>query len=258
MVKKQFKAKIKYNKYTGKGLYIMDLETPGGIVSKPGQFISILIPNKTLRRPISILENTGTSLRLLYKIRGEGTKYLSMLTEGESIDFTGPFGNSFSLQKRNLLIGAGVGIAPVYYLKGMGINGGVNKGETKLIAGFKTKDEIPEDLLPSIDFISTDDGSYGVKGSIVDYTKSCIDKFKPDNICICGPVIVMKLISQIALEKNINCQVSMESMMGCSIGACRGCVIKINDNGIIKNASVCKEGTVFDARKVFYGGCKHA
>lgn len=261
MVQKQFKARIKHNRRTGKDLYIMDLQTPDGIfVSKPGQFISVLIPNKTLRRPLSIMSHTGDSLQLLYKVRGEGTKYLSELTEGDTVDFTGPFGNSFELKTRNLLIGAGVGIAPVYYLKsaGTGVNEGVNNSETRLITGFKTKDEIPADLLSSIDFISTDDGSYGKQGSIVDYAKSYIEEFKPDNICICGPVIVMKLISQIALEKNIDCQVSMESMMGCSIGACRGCVIKINDNGTIKNAAVCKEGTVFDARKVFYGGHEHA
>ncbi len=255
MVQKQFKSKVKYNKPTGKNLYIMDLETPDGILSKPGQFISILIPHKTLRRPISIAGNSGNSLQILYKVRGEGTKHLSELKEGDTVNFTGVFGNSFTAGKNNLLIGAGVGLAPVYYLKKELEK---NKIQAQLIAGFKTKDEIPEDLSQSIDFISTDDGSYGYHGSIVSLTEQCIEKFSPDNICICGPIIVMELISKIAAKKNINCQVSMESMMACSIGACRGCVIKINDNGVIKNAAVCKEGTVFDARKVFFNEVYHA
>ena len=247
----QLEGKIKYNRQASSSLYIMDLETPGGIVSKPGQFISILIPNKTLRRPISILDNTGNSIKILYKIRGEGTKYLAGLKEGERVNFTGVFGNSFTGGNKNLLIGAGVGIAPVYYFKKELKKNNIN---VKLAAGFKTKAEIPEELFTSIDYISTDDGSSGFKGSIVEYTKQIIEEHSPDNICVCGPIIVMKLISQIASEKSINCQVSMESMMGCSVGACRGCVIKINENGTIRNAAVCKEGTIFDAKEVFYGG----
>ena len=252
---KEFKAKIKYNKKAGKDLYIMDLETPGGVFSKPGQFISILIPDKTLRRPLSILGNTGDGLQLLYKVRGEGTKYLSNLKSGDFINFTGIFGNTFAPGEKNLLIGAGVGLAPVYYLKKELEKKSVT---SKLIAGFKTKDEIPEDLITDIDLISTDDGSFGEKGSIAEFTERCIKENTPDTICICGPVIVMKLVSETAAKYNINCQVSMESMMGCSIGACRGCVIKINDNGIIRNAAVCKEGTIFDGNKVFFGGCEHA
>ncbi len=254
MVQKIYELKIKNNNRAGSDLYIMDLETPDGIFSKPGQFISVLIPHKTLRRPISIMENTGSTIRILYKVRGEGTNYLAGLNAGNYVNFAGVFGNFFKIGEKNLLVGAGVGLAPVYYLKKELEKIG---RDAKLIAGFKTKTEVPRELSPFIDYMSTDDGSFGEKGSVIDLAEKYIKEFMPDNICICGPVIVMEKISEAAAQERIQCQVSMESMMGCSVGACRGCVIKINDSGVIRNAAVCKEGPVFDALKVF-GGKSHA
>ncbi len=246
---KLFDSIITENNPVGKNLYLMKIQSPDEIISHPGQFLSLLVPDKTFRRPISILNNRAGKLELLYKVKGDGTKYFSTLKSGDSINFTGIHGNSFKTGGRNLLIGAGVGVAPVYYmyseLKKQNI-------PTLLACGFKDNDEIPAYLKSDFGFITTDDGSYSNKGSIVDYVEGLINDFKPDNICVCGPVVVMKLVSEIAQKYNIFCQVSMEKMMACSIGACRGCVIKINDNGIIKNSAVCKEGTVYDSRVVFY------
>ena len=246
---KLFDSTVIENKPVGKNLYLMKIQTPDGIVSSPGQFLSLLVPDKTFRRPISILNNHSGVMELLYKIKGDGTKYFSTLKSGESINFTGVHGNSFKVGKRNLLIGAGVGMAPVYYMYSMLKEQNI---PALLACGFREEGEIPVCFKSEFDFISTDDGSYSNKGSIVNYVENLINNFKPDNICVCGPVIVMKLISEIAQKHNIFCQVSMEKMMACSIGACRGCVIKIKDNGVIKNSAVCKEGTVYDSRVVFY------
>ena len=249
--KKIYTNKIKNVEQVGTDLYEIVIEAKG-FTSKPGQFISIYCDNCTLRRPFSIMKNSQDELSVLFKLKGKGTEYLKSLKSGESINFSGPFGNGFSLpanSSRPLLIGAGVGIAPIVFLRDyMNEN---NYDKVRTIGGFLNELSIPDSLKNSLDFITTDLGDYGHKGSIIDYLEQEITDYKPDIICTCGPSVVLQKICETASKYEVPVQVAMEKEMACSIGVCRGCVIELK-NG--KNATVCKDGPVFNGEDIKWQG----
>lgn len=204
-----------------------------------GQFISILCPPKTLRRPFSIRGYKDGVIEVFFKLKGEGTNYIKSLKIGDNIDFLGPLGQGFRVEnKRVLLVGAGIGIAPVLFLKDE-----LNKknAQSFLISGFKDDDEVIEGSDKTV-----------VGGSVVDYLPELIEKFKPDVICSCGPHIVLKLISELAQKYNIEAQVAMEKVFACQIGVCRGCVIQIQKDGKVQNATICHDGPVFLGSEVVW------
>lgn len=238
MVKKQFDATITNNKKVANDLFLIEFIPEGEFSSSAGQFVSIVIPDLTMRRPFSILQQKDNIISVLFKQKGRGTEYLSSLNIGDKINFIGAMGNSFNINEqtknlKSLLIGAGVGVAPIFYLNKSLTN-------TRFISGFQTKEEIPNFM--EFDFVSTDDN----QGSIINFVDEEIKTYKPEIIYTCGPTIVMKLITQIAQKYNIPTIVSMEKLMACSIGVCRGCVIEINENEKIVNKAVCKDGPVFN------------
>ena len=245
-------GQVKSINEVGLGLYEINIESKD-FCSKPGQFISIYCDNCTLRRPFSIMKNGNNELSVLFKLKGKGTEYIKNLKTGDMINFTGPFGNGFSLtelfsESSSLLIGAGVGIAPIIFLRDY-VKENCN-GKMRTIGGFQTKSAIPLFLRSDLDFIATDDGTYGHKGSIVDYLYNEITANTPKIIYACGPSIVLQKICEIASEFDIPVQVAMEKEMACSIGVCRGCVIELKDG---KNAAVCKDGPVFWGKDIKWG-----
>lgn len=247
--KKQHIAEITEVSKVSKSLYYIKFNPDYNIEAKAGQFVSILCPNHTLRRPFSIASLENNQIGVLFKKKGSGTEYISNLKVGDKIDFIGAMGNGFKydIQKKSLLIGAGVGVAPVYYLKNEIEKSG---GNSRLVAGFVTKDEIPFNM--NFDNVSTNDGSFGLKGSIVEHIEREIEVYKPDVVYSCGPHIVLKMISEIAQKHNLPSYVALEKVMACSIGVCRGCVIKVNKNGKVVNASVCQDGPVFNGDEVVW------
>lgn len=235
---KQNTGIIKNISEVAKELFLLDIEIDNDFNSSPGQFISVFCENYTLRRPFSIMNFKNGILSLLFKLKGGGTEYISKLKTGDRIDFTGPFGNGFEIKdEKALLIGGGVGIAPLYYLRNVLRE---NNAEHFFMGGFLTETSVPKAL--DFDFVSTDDGSYGKKGFVCDYTKEIIEKFSPKVIYACGPFQLLKRIHFIVKEYNIPLYVAMEKEMACSIGVCRGCVIELT-NG--RNVTVCKDGPVF-------------
>lgn len=248
-LKKQHLAKITEISQVSKTLYYIKFMPDCKFESKAGQFVSILCPNHTLRRPFSIASLDNNEISVLFKKKGSGTEYISNLKVGDTIDFVGAMGNGFkfNINEKALLIGAGVGVAPVYYLKNEIDNAG---GNSKLIAGFMSKEEIPSNM--SFDEVSTNDGSAGLKGSIIDYLEQEINTYKPDVIYSCGPHVVLKIISEYAKKYGIPSYVALEKVMACSIGVCRGCVIKLQKNGKVVNASVCQDGPVFKGDEVIW------
>lgn len=215
---------------------------------KPGQFVQVLIPDSPttfLRRPISVCDfNTETrELSLLVRKAGAGTSKLCSLTEKTKINLVLPLGNGFSLpnhrSKRLLLIGGGVGVAPLLYfgkyLRERGYNpsfllGARTKQDLLLIDDFREYGEL---------FCSTEDGSYGEKG-LITYNNIFNQDF--NNFYCCGPVGMMKAITSIARQRSIDCEVSLENMMACGVGACLCCVEKT----VKGNVCVCTEGPVFN------------
>jgi len=206
-----------------------------------GQFISILCPNKTLRRPFSIADfNSETkTLTVLFKLKGEGTQYLSSLKEGDKIKFLAPLGNRFKLVDKNcLLVGAGIGIAPMLFLKKELDEKGINN---YLISGFKEENEIIR---------GSDENVIG--GSVLDNLDKLIKEKNIKIIYSCGPSIVLKKVAQLAKESKIESYIAMERVMACSIGICRGCVIRIHKNNQIVYGSVCQDGPVFKGSEVVW------
>ena len=218
--------------------------------AKPGQFANILVPGKTLRRPISICEidKEKETLRFVFEIRGEGTEQLSQYQVGDSFDILAPLGNGFQLGDTNrkaLFVGGGIGVPPLLQgAKQFGANATV-------VLGFRNKDAmiLREDFQAAgcNVIVATDDGSFGHHGLVTD----CLSDVEADVIFACGPMPMLKALCRVAEERGIECQISLEERMACGIGACLGCACKMKrDDGSEGYGHVCKDGPVFDYRKL--------
>lgn len=221
--------------------------------AKPGQFANILIPGKTLRRPISICDIDAERglLVFVFEIRGDGTRILSEMNEGAEIDILAPLGNGFTLadaDKKVIFVGGGIGVPPLLAgAKKFGKNASV-------LLGFRNKDAV----ILATDFaktgaevkIATDDGSLGYHGFVTDLLKESLAKEKVNAVYSCGPMPMLKLIAGICEENDVECQVSLEERMGCGIGACLVCACKIKTANGDTYKHVCKDGPVFNAKEV--------
>lgn len=247
-MKKIYKAKVNKIERVSASSHYIEIECENPVEVKAGQFVSIYCDGLTLRRPFSVYSNNDGKIGILFKERGKGTQYIKSLKVGDLIDIAGPFGNTFDISnKKALLVGAGIGTAPISYLKSKLDEKNI---ENYYAAGFLNKEEIPKGMI--IDKICTDDGSFGEKGSILNYLGVLINDFKPEVIYACGPHIVLKIVSELGEKYGIETQVAMEKVMACGIGVCRGCVIDIKKDGKIVNATVCKDGPVFKGNEVVW------
>lgn len=218
----------------------------------PGQFVQISVDDsKTtfLRRPISInfVDKENNSLWLLVRKAGEGTAHIIGKKQGDIINILLPLGNSFSMpaQKgsRILLIGGGVGVAPMLYwgsyLKEQGY-------EPEFLLGARSANDVLElEHFRTIGTvrISTEDGSLGEKGLV---TTHSVLKENIEKIYCCGPAPMMKAVARVAKEIGAECEVSLENMMACGLGACLCCV----ENTVKGNVCVCTEGPVFNINQL--------
>lgn len=211
-----------------------------------GQFVEVEVKDckgVLLRRPISIhdVDQANNRLSLLVQIVGKGTARLAELKEGDSLNIIYPLGHGFSVSgEKPLLVGGGAGIAPLLYLAKCYAAKGVRP---TILLGGRTAALIPvrEAFEPygTVCF-STEDGSLGEKGFVTQHSQFAQSY---DQICTCGPTPMMKAIGRYAVEKGIPCEVSLENMMACGIGACLCCVCDTDEG----HKCVCKEGPVFDA-----------
>jgi dihydroorotate dehydrogenase electron transfer subunit len=232
--------------------------------ARPGQFVNIKCsPEGTmdpfLRRPFSIfdVEKNFNVFSILFFVRGKGTKYLSNLEKGDNLDFVGPLGNGVDLNmagKSILLIGGGIGIAPLHFIA---TEAKKLKKEVFFVAGFKDKSYIrwERDLIElNINYaFLTEDGSWGEKGLVSDYIRENIEVFKDYDIYCCGPVNMLKKMQNIYEKTDNRLTALLEEMMACGVGVCNGCVVKIKKGkrGFSYN-KVCKDGPAFDLREVIF------
>ncbi|NDV47246.1 dihydroorotate dehydrogenase electron transfer subunit [Paludibacter sp. 221] len=219
----------------------------------PGQFVEVKVensPNTFLRRPISInyVDYKKNELWLLVQIVGDGTLKMSELKENDSVNLILPLGNTFTLPEKKdskiLLVGGGVGTAPLLYL---GAYLKENGYPCSFLLGGRSKDN----LLQLCDFESigevlatTEDGSFGEKGFVTQH--SVLNKIKFDAIYTCGPTPMMKAVAEYAKRTNTFCEVSLENTMACGIGACLCCVTDTTEGHVC----VCTEGPVFNIEKL--------
>lgn len=246
--KKYHKGEVIQNRRVSESLWLIEFKPERPLEIRAGQFVSILCDNLTLRRPFSVCSFENGVIGVLFKKKGLGTEFISNLRIGDEIDFIGAFGNGFNIEnKKSLLIGAGVGVAPVFYLKNELIK---NNIESILASGFLTKNEVPQGIV--CDEIVTSDGSIGKNGSIIDYIEELITTHHPEKIYSCGPEIVLKKVTEMGIKYNIPTEVALEKVMACGIGVCRGCVIKVKTSIGEENRTICHDGPVFEGDKILW------
>jgi len=244
----QIKGLIMYtvteNKNIAKDVYKMTLSGDTSKITAAGQFVNIKLDGRFLRRPISVCDCEERKLTLIYKVVGEGTEQMSRIETGEELDVLCGLGNGYdiSLSTKPLLIGGGVGVPPLYYLAKRLIKA---RQTPTVILGFNTKDEIfLEDEFKALGcktYVTTADGSYGIKGFVTD-AMAGIDY---DYFYTCGPMPMFKAIENIVTTSG---QYSFEERMGCGFGACMGCSCKTKDG----YKRICKDGPVLKREEIVW------
>lgn len=241
------------------GIYSMWLQTEEiAKMAVPGQFISMYTNDgsKLLPRPISLCEidKEKNQLRVVYRVTGvdTGTEQFSKMAAGDTIEILGPLGNGFPLEegkgKKAFLMGGGIGVPPILELAKQ-----LDCEKKQIVVGYRDagtflKKEFEEN---GEVYISTEDGSVGTKGNVMDAIRE--QALEADIIYACGPTPMLRAIKQYAEEKNIICYISMEERMACGIGACLGCVCQSKDkdhHSNVHNKRVCKDGPVFLSTEV--------
>lgn len=252
MVKER--AVIVSQKCIGTDIYDMVLSFPKGAKeAKPGQFIAMYCEDgtKLLPRPISIcgIDAEKGTLRVVYRIAGEGTRLFSEMKEGDSLEVMGPLGNGFTMKdKKAVIVGGGIGIPPMLELARQ------LSCEKTVVLGYRDELFLKEEFDSCADVVvATEAGSYGTKGTVIDAIKAA--QVSGDIIYACGPMPMLKALAEYADEYGMEAQISLEERMACGIGACLGCICKTKEKDHhtnVNNTRICKDGPVFDAKEVVF------
>ena len=241
---KQGTFTIRSNRPLTHAVYEMVLSGDTTAITNCGQFVDLRLPEKYLRRPISVCDYADNSLTLIYKVVGQGTEIMSRLPVGTDLDVLTGLGNGYdtSLSGQNpVLVGGGVGVPPLYNLCRKLLSEG--KRPT-VVLGFNTASEIFlqqefEELGVSV-HVATADGSFGTKGFVTDVLKDLDYSY----FYACGPMPMFRAMEQVVTTSG---QYSFEERMGCGFGACMGCTIQTRSG----YRRVCKDGPVFVREEVF-------
>lgn len=234
------------NEMLTKDVYKMILKGETKYIKAPGQFINIKIDGCYLRRPISVSDWDENTITIIYKIFGKGTEIMSKMNAGEKLDILTGLGNGFNTNlsgQRPLLIAGGVGVPPMYKLcKEL-----IQEGKSPIVVlGFNTKGEMfyknEFKNLGAKVYVSTVDGSFGIKGFVTDALKDLKDY---TYYYACGPMPMLKAVYE---NLTVNGQLSFEERMGCGFGACMGCSIQTKEG----TKRVCKEGPVFRKEELIW------
>jgi dihydroorotate dehydrogenase electron transfer subunit len=234
----------------------------------PGQFVTLAVPFpglQILRRPFSIHRVTpGGHVQLLIKVVGQCTMLLAETRPGRTVDVLGPLGcgvfNPAADRPRVLLVAGGVGIAPFLFLADRLVSNA--RWRPALLYGGATADDLVTlDQYAALGVpvhVTTEDGSQGRRGLVTGELRDQLDALDPATVQVlaCGPMPMLKAVSSLCAERGVPCQVSLENLMACGVGSCRGCVVPVvydaSGEGI-PYARVCHEGPVFDARQIDWG-----
>lgn len=240
-------------KQVHKNIFIQKIYSPEiASVIKPGQFLNIRVSENVfplLRRPFSICDVEGDNIYLMFNIMGEGTKILAHKNEGDLVDILGPLGNGFNLDgnyQNALIVAGGLGSAPfpfvTRYLK--------DKKNILSFVGGRTEDDVITYGMQNV-LTSTDNGSVGFKGNVVQLLEENINKINiaSSKVFACGPNIMLRALKEFCIKNNLDCEVSTESAMACGFGICQGCPIESTSQKD-KYLLVCKDGPVFNVKDV--------
>ncbi|MBQ3501480.1 MAG: dihydroorotate dehydrogenase electron transfer subunit [Oscillospiraceae bacterium] len=241
---RQLLFEIKENKPLTKDIMEMVLAGDTSDITRPGQFVNIRLDGLYLRRPISVCDSEEGKLTLIYKVVGKGTEQMRDMTEG-TLDILSSLGNGYDTSisgEKPLLIGGGVGVPPLYMLaKELRKEG----KEVSVILGFNTRDEIfYEEEFKALGckvYVTTVDGSYGIKGFVTEAMKE-IDY---THFFTCGPEPMLKAVWNASKTSG---QLSFEERMGCGFGACMGCSCKT----LTGFKRICKDGPIMMKEEILW------
>lgn len=245
------------------GLCTMTLAAPSICrVARAGQFIMVragepLSNDPLLRRPFSIHRVDGELLTIVFKVVGRGTQMLAGLRQKEMVDVVGPLGKGFLVADDPLhyLVGGGMGIAPLRLLaesirstrpaaRIIALLGARNAAELDVFASFMALADMQVR-------ISTDDGSAGHHGFVTDLLTRAVAEHGRGTLYCCGPQPMLQAVARYCRDQQLSCQVSLEAMMACAVGACLGCAVKKTASDGDGYVHVCKDGPVFAAEEIW-------
>lgn len=213
----------------------------------PGQFIMVWLPGIG-ERPMSIVNNDPLTISISNV--GKVSSELYKVNKGDLVSFRGPFGNGFSHVEgkgRILLVGGGYGVAPLYFLAKRASKTG---HAVEVVVGARNKKEVMFEkrlyVVAAEVFVTTDDGSQGRKGTVIDEIKELVGKKEFDCVYACGPEKMLKAVGEVCRDNKLKCQLSLERYMKCGFGVCGSCDIE--------GKLVCKDGPVFEGAEVLKFG----
>ncbi len=252
---RELETRVLANIRLSRRYFLLRLERPRDFPEPTaGQFVHVAVPTPDdrffLRRPFSIHDCTRDTIELVIVEVGPGSQALRRAQAGDTLRFYGPLGHAYPVlpEKRILAVGGGVGLAPLYFY-GFRTPGKIGDGY-RLLYGARTRDDL---FLEHVSLerkgvaLSTDDGSYGFKGNVVELASAMLQKEPADVLFSCGPTVMMKAVQRLADSKQIPHYASLENRMGCALGACRACVVPTKLDGASPYRTVCHDGPVFDA-----------
>lgn len=224
-------------------------------ISRPGQFVHVRIDDNFdpfLRRPLSVGPCVGETLRLIFIVKGEGTRLLSEKAIGDPVDMVGPLGSDFPYPvngQTSVFVGGGIGVVPLLLFDDR-----TNDTYKKhFLLGVRSRAYLPvseKEIAQREISVSSDDGSIGFHGNIVSFLEKKIADGEVENpvVYACGPGAMMCALKDFCIKHDIKAYASLEVPMGCGVGACQSCAVpRTNGGGYYL---VCKDGPVFDMRDV--------
>jgi len=249
MTNKEYTAKLIQKERLNSDTFLLTLENKDLVQqARPGQFVNVGC-DELLKRPFGIAHTdmeTGT-FQIGVKIVGKGTKQITDLSENSEVEVLGPLGNGFVLSGEDfILAGGGTGVFPINFVKEELIKSGKN---VTVVQGGRDKEQL---ILTGEDYIlTTDNGTAGIKGTVIDGLNT-IEDIKADTKVLCvGPAPMMKAVGQWSEEHNLKCFVSLEQRMACGIGICLCCTVKIKGEAeSFEHKRCCKDGPVFEYGEV--------
>lgn len=252
------------NERLAEGVGLLTLRAPRiGQRVAPGQFVHLRIERGAdfiLRRPFSVHGTTRDGIRILYQVLGRGTRALAGKRPGDEMDAIGPLGTGFRIPAEAahaLVVGGGLGAAPLGLLaealaeRGLAVTVALGAPTAARLLALDVFERSARELL-----LATDDGSRGERGFVTTLVDGALAARKPDVAYVCGPEAMARVVTSQCAAANVPCQVSLERLMACGVGACLSCVV--NTTGGLKRA--CCDGPVFDAEEVVWDvepGLKH-
>ena len=226
--------------------YIMSIQDPELVrLVRPGHFVNLSLPERTtanlLKRPFSVYGTNRDAVQILYKIKGDVTRVMTTLKKGDAVELIGPLGNTFSVPKKKkvLMVGGGIGIAPLIFL----YDQIKVHNEVKILHGVRTRqDAMVWGSQPVQPHVDEEAGHYVCKG-----LDKVIRRMGAEHVVTCGPTPMMKAVVEICKKMGIGCDVDLESRMACGFGVCLGCVVDTKEG----YRKVCNEGPVFCGESIW-------